>query len=636
MKRISIFFAAAYILMAASCSKAEFVNDDNNDTQTLRELVPLAISSGDKSDQTPQSKTSLNGTEVHWTDGDCVGVIDKGNYINKFESVSINGSSASFEGLVETGTTDFYAVYPFQSVTSADASNVFVNLPSDQSPSAGTFANNLNLSVAKGSRTIGQDKVEGLTFKNVCGLIQFTVPQRLNAVSKVTFKADNRSLSGDLTLSKSDLQTISEISNGSNTVTMEGNFEAGSTFYFVVAPGDIKGFSISVVTDNGATFSKTSVKTISVEAGKKRNLGVIDFTAEPYASVGHTYESGILTGTMVKVNLGLPTGMEQYITDLVILMRNDEGNLVRKLQKSSANSVEELEVTEGYTYIPQNNYTIAIGYTLNGVKEDKVVYATVPAPLFTVAATATTSYSLYKDGKSGANDMNPDVIKDIAYSVSISDKILSERGLSACSGSITGPATLASVNQSTSGVNTGSSTFYSETSRSGAALGTYSVNASATFDGVTANAATKTIHITGLPFYTPKFETSGEYAWSIITQGTKEYIRFGDNILLKTDGKAPSVSTPEFHIPENINVTLYNKYTKNTGSMGKYAYTVNLYNGSSAGTNIITHKHNKKGTYEFTENTTLTSSYNRMLCKYDYEALGNDVTINDFDITYNY
>lgn len=628
MKRISIFFAAAYILMAASCSKAEFVNDDNNDTQTLRELVPLAISSGDKSDQTPQSKTSLNGTEVHWTDGDCVGVIDKGNYINKFESVSINGSSASFEGLVETGTTDFYAVYPFQSVTSADASNVFVNLPSDQSPSAGTFANNLNLSVAKGSRTIGQDKVEGLTFKNVCGLIQFTVPQRLNAVSKVTFKADNRSLSGDLTLSKSDLQTISEISNGSNTVTMEGNFEAGSTFYFVVAPGDIKGFSISVVTDNGATFSKTSVKTISVEAGKKRNLGVIDFTAEPYASVGHTYESGILTGTMVKVNLGLPTGMEQYITDLVILMRNDEGNLVRKLQKSSANSVEELEVAEGYTYIPQNNYTIAIGYTLNGVKEDKVVYATVPAPLFTVAATATTSYSLYKDGKSGANDMNPDVIKDIAYSVSISDKILSERGLSACSGSITGPATLASVNQSTSGVNTGSSTFYSETSRSGAALGTYSVNASATFDGVTANAATKTIHITGLPY---KADTMAEGDWDYTYPAV---CKDGVIVLGDSKGIGGGVATMNriFHILEEIPVSVKLNATLKTKHLMNSTFTVEV-NGNE----IIKRKCEEDTTTDITASSSFSpSSYSVKMESLYKVAGGITCNVNNFYIFYQY
>ena len=76
------------------------------------------------------------------------------------------------------------------------------------------------------------------------------------------------------------------------------------------------------------------------------------------------------------------------------------------------------------------------------------------------------------------------------------------------------------------------------------------------------------------------------------------------------------------------------KYSKNTGSLFNYEYSVNLYNGESEGTSLISHESNDKGTYEFNVNTQLTSEYNAMLCKYSYRALGNDVTINEFDISY--
>ena len=101
----------------------------------------------------------------------------------------------------------------------------------------------------------------------------------LAAVSEVSFTANDKDIAGNLTVSKSDVQTVVSVSDASRTITMKGSFQAGSTFYFVVAPGDINGFSIKVVAENGAEFSKVSAKSITVAAGAVKNLGVIDFTA---------------------------------------------------------------------------------------------------------------------------------------------------------------------------------------------------------------------------------------------------------------------------------------------------------------------------------------------------------------------
>lgn len=643
MKRISIYFAAAIALLAASCSKAEFEN--NNDVQVQRELVPLAITSGEKPGQDPQLKTSLSGNEVHWTEGDCVGVIDKANFVNQFESISINGSSASFEGLVEAGTTDFYAVYPYAAVKSADASNVYVSLPSDQTPAEGTFANNLNISVAQGTRTPGQDEVEGLTFKNVCGLVQFTVPQRLNAVSKVTFTANNRSLSGDLTLAKSDLQTVSSVSNGSDTVTMEGSFAAGSTFYFVVAPGDISGFSITVLTDQGATFSKTSTKTISVTAGAMRNLGVIDFSATPTAEAYHTYDSsdlyttGILTGTTVKLNLGLPSGMEKHVTKLVAYMRHaTTGEEVRYIQKSSANAVETLSPRAGYTYIPQGDYTIAYTFTLNNVETTKVVNVTIPAPQFEVSATATTSYSLYSNGISGANDMNADLIKDIAYSISISDLVLSEINLTACSGSISNSSyTCESVAIGSAGVNPAKGSYYSNVGVTGVPVGEYTVNASATFDGVTAAAPTKTIYVTGLPY---KADTMVESHWSLSSwncQYSNGAIQLGG---VSGSGSCTANSRMSFYIPVNIPIRVNTNVTVRALKFALWYQTD--FTVSVNGTQIIKQNSDKQDNdgagknYNLTGTSTFTPSGSSISMNSSYTAAGPYSKIYNFYILYEY
>ncbi len=140
-------------------------------------------------------------------------------------------------------------------------------------------------------------------------------------------------------------------------------------------------------------------------------------------------------------------------------------------------------------------------------------------------------------------------------------------------------------------------------------------------------------HITGLPYYAPNFDTSGDRAWSIVQQGTRQYISFGSTIHLETDGASPKVATPGFHIPADVNIKLYNKYTKNTGSLGKYTYAVKLYNGTE-GTGLISHNSNTKGSYEYNVETSFSKSWNRMICSYSYKAMGNSVTINDFDITY--
>lgn len=539
MKKINIILAALAVAAVSSCSYEEHgLTPEVDGPQPAEELVPLCISTGD------MTKTSLQGSTVNWTSDDEIAVFDNVNYPNKFTITSVDGSYAVFEGLVSVGTTDFYAVYPYSSAKSIDASNITVTLPAAQTSAAGTFAEEHNISVARGVKVPGEESVEGIRFDNVCGLIRFTVPQRIAAVKNVVFKAENRSLAGDLVISKDGLK-VESVSNGTNSVSMSGDFAAGSTFYFVVAPGEVNGFSITVTAQNGATYSKVSSKSFTVEAAAMKNLGEIDFKAEPGAKAEHTYSNGILTGTMVTLTPGLPAGMEAYVQNLTATMTKN-GVEYRKISKSSASATEVMEVADGMTYIPQGEYVVEYTYTLNGVPETKTVNVTVPAPTFTVSASAYTSYSKYLEGNiSAANNCAPETIYDIKCSVSISDDVLKQLEMSSCAVTLKRPS--GSEISLSGSVNTKAGSFLSTSQYNVSEWGAYALSSSVTFDGVTESCSPKTLHITGLPYRAAPPTNSGAHPWAgSANQWESSYVRLHKHTISQT-----------FHAPSNVNVSVY-------------------------------------------------------------------------------
>lgn len=616
MRNIFRLSAALASLAAIACTNDMIEPDANGQANPSGNLVPMVLSSG------PVSKTSLDGNDVRWTDDDVIAVFDNLNAANKFAAVSVDGSNAVFEGLVAEGTTDFYAVYPFDKAVKATSSDIVVNLPADQTPAAGTFAEEHNVSIAQGVKTPGKEEVKGITFRNLCALVHFTVPERLAAVSEVSFTADNRPLAGQFTVSKSDIQTIASVADGRNTVTMKGSFAAGSTFYFVVAPGDVNGFSIKVTAANGAQFSKTSSKSFSVAAGAMKNLGVIDFKAEPSAVASHIYPGGILSGTDVTLSLGLPAGMEEYVESLDATMKDSDGNVVRTLQLSGAPASAALTLNQSgnYLYIPQGRYTLDCTFTINGVKDSKSLEVTVPAPQFTVTAAAVTSYTKYQEKKiAEANQCAPNVIYDVKCEVSISRNVLNQIGLTSWNADISNISGSGSVYETSSQTNfsayDGGIFCYNETLS--VAVGAYKLSASAEFDGVS-DSDVADIYVTGLPFKAAPPKTSGDNKWSYddgdgnIWDGNNEYAKLGNGGAGNT-----SITYSTLLIPADINVSVGAGYYVKCDNFfgGSNTFTLNL--GS---TNVYTTK--VKGYNDTTINdvqpSVMTPENNTIVCKNTY------------------
>lgn len=529
MNTSRLFTIAAAAAVAASCAKEEYTG---NSSEILME--PMSIEAA----AYPETRTALDGKEVIWTEGDRIAVysdIDLSTgYI--FAAEGINGSSARFSGEVPYGTGHFFAVYPPERVVSASAEGVTVNIPADQTPAEGSFAEEMNVSLAEGTKTPGLEDVGTLTFENLCSYVKFTVPAYVEDVSSVKISSAGP-LAGDFSSGSSSI-----VANGSSSITMNGSFGAGKTFIFVIAPGSVSNFSIEITGSKGS-WTRTVSKGFSAKAGTPVNLGTVDFKqAELSATASHVYDGATLVGTDLDVDLHLD-GFTNYASDLRFDVKK-AGSTVRSYSSASlAGSKVSLSGTAyaDYPYLPQGEYTIEGSYTRpDGNTQSISGSFTVPAPTFRVnAPVATTSYDTYlNSGAAAANAQDGSTIYGIAGNgVSISEAILTKYAslTSGYSFTIDGNAASAGDNANQT-------------------WAPHEVVAKYTFDGVTTASSALTCYVTGIPFNDSSIVPGNYSSWS----SSNATISTG-SIQLKGEAsgaKCGYVCTPKIVSPKAIDVTV--------------------------------------------------------------------------------
>lgn len=554
MRRLVLNTAAFAAVLLSSCTR-DIGLPEHTGLDKPAEFVPLTISTGE------MTRTSLSGTVVNWSDDDRISVFDSFNHNNEFEAVNVNGPVAVFEGLVTAGTKDFYAVYPYSGALEADAESIYISLPADQTPVSGTFAEEHNISVARDVMTAGADAVDGIEFKNVCALIRFTVPQRLAEVSEVSFTANNRVIAGDLSVAKSDFGVT--CTSGVKTVEMVGDFSAGSTFYFVVAPGEINGFSAKVKTRNGATYTKSSDKSFEAKAGAIKNLGEIDFTISPSVEAKHyDDENGDLKGTDVTLHLGFPDEkLLEYVQKLEAVMYGSDGSEYRHLTLNNPSSSELMDISFDATYIPQGAYKVECTYILNGTKTSLTLDVAVPAPDFDVTVSAYTSYDKYLEGDiRAANECEPMKVYDVRFAVGISEDVIQQCGIESCAPEISDSGSPRAISGD---FHSRSRVCFSCPEVVVDKWGTYQIGGRLTFDGITKNVSLKNVHITGLPYSVSFYGiNSAPAGWTI--GGSLSWTGYGWNsgdvaayLRLRGDrnyDKRGYAMSPKFETPSSLNV----------------------------------------------------------------------------------
>ena len=317
MKTTRILSLAAAVLTLAACGNEEFIENNPGNGAAKPEFMTFTASA-------PQTRTLLDGLNVHWVEYDEIAIWDGSGAYQKFmvDTESINGSEATFTGPALVPGADYTAFYPLIAVESMNATSVNFNLPAEQTAKAGTFANQLAPSLAKA--TGGSTN---LVFNNLCALVKFTAGADMAGEGTLTLVGGNATepLAGKLTCNTADgALTATE---AATRITLKGNFESGQDYYFVVMPGTLtKGFSLLYDDGKGKLYRKATNKNTQLKPGRILNLGTLasaDFekavvkaiyaklgsgTASENADGTVTLSDADLTALAAMTELDLPSG----------------------------------------------------------------------------------------------------------------------------------------------------------------------------------------------------------------------------------------------------------------------------------------------------------------------------------------
>ena len=281
MKTTRILSLAAAALILAACGNEEFIENNPGNEAAKPEFMTFTASA-------PQTRTQLDGLNVHWVEYDEIAIWDGSGAYQKFmvDAESINGSNATFTGPALVPGADYTAFYPLIAVESMDATSVVFNLPAEQTAVAGTFANQLAPSLAKA--TGGSTNLE---FNNLCALVKFTVPADMAGEGIFTLVGGNatEALAGTLTCNTADgTLTATE---AATRITLKGSFESRKAYYFVVMPGTLAdGFSLLYEDSKSKLYRKATSNPAPLQAGHILNLGTLALTGfEPAITTGMTY-----------------------------------------------------------------------------------------------------------------------------------------------------------------------------------------------------------------------------------------------------------------------------------------------------------------------------------------------------------
>ena len=228
--------------------------------------------------RTDLTKTTLDGSSVLWdTDGETISLIDidGSTYPMTQNSVSADRRTATFAGGVPYGILDC-AVYPSDCFGSYNEGRVVVNIPTRQAATPNSFASGAAPGIAKYYDN------EPLHFRNVCGLIGFTV--NAAGIKSIRFsakEADGGSLTGPVLVDYTGSDPVCSSAATQNSVSyveITGNIQSGTTYWAVVAPGTYSNLEV-VFTDNQdrtATFTKSA--TLTVTRNKQVNISAFNIS----------------------------------------------------------------------------------------------------------------------------------------------------------------------------------------------------------------------------------------------------------------------------------------------------------------------------------------------------------------------
>ena len=549
------------------------------------------------------SRTSLqDGETVVWNEGDAVAVYDYIAPKTKFIA-AVEEGTARFKGNITPKYAEFVAVYPYDLAADNNVNkSILITLPSEQTAVKDGFGPNLNLSIGKGSRNVDGSPSE-VRFRNICQLFKLNIPTyAANRIAKIELTA-NSVIAGQLTVDYSDYSpVVTTNEQGAKTIALlppsESTAFTEGTYYMVLAPETVEGFTLTLTDTNGKTYSQHSNTSIGGINGFIYNLGNVDLIDKPVITPKHVYDNGTLVGT--QVTLTAPVSDKAWSA----VIKNGNGKTVRTLAEATGTLTSD-HTDDNWPYLPKGNYTVEYTYTTaNGkLMSATTAFTITEDPQFSVTLDANSTYSYYLAGDvDKANNMDKNTVTGIvcqAHGILPSIMANDKYGF-ALNNNFNG--TIASTGDNVANYNDVSITQLGETE----------LTASVTFDGVT-KTARKKIRITGLPF---RHEPPTETYWghnNNVTTFNDDHVKIGGEMNLTGEAE---ITNNHILIPAQTNIILEYKaevYMDNAWNTQRYQISVGNHK-------VVDFSTGDAGTERFDESKifTLTSEASNIKCYTGY------------------
>ena len=273
MKKYAFFAAAAaaFAVFSFSSCSGEKMTESLPAEAEEGEITVLTAGFSESDEEGTRTVRQSDG-KVFWSPGDAISIVRTS--INKKFTTSLSEPSAwtTFSGTMPSGTSAFWAVYPYNANTYFNGTFLVTTLPFQQEAVAGSFADNLFLSAAY----VKQSTTE-LTFSHQCGGVKFTVTQpgikrvTLIPADESVFLAGLIGLYAEATGRKPSIQATGDSEDMSNTIELsapEGQtLEVGAAYHMVTIPATLTGgFSLLFEKEDGSIGIRTIDKDVVIRA----------------------------------------------------------------------------------------------------------------------------------------------------------------------------------------------------------------------------------------------------------------------------------------------------------------------------------------------------------------------------------
>ena len=311
MKKLA--FIIGIISLAVACNTIEEPSNLVDDkAQEVKQVAnaPVLSASIDESVEA-QTKSYLDEDwQILWNANDEISAFVKRTTNWKYRFAGAEGAQAGDFTPIDvpdTGNTitNVYAIYPYSASNSIDANGVMtVNFPATQTYKANSFGQGANTMVAVSSTE--STNASNLSFKSACGYLMLKLYGNNVKVMSVSLKGkNNEKIAGAATISMplGGDPTVAMASNATDEIVLDcgsgvtiGNSSSNYTeFWLAIPPVTFEnGFTVTVTTKGGLTFTKSNNKEFTVSRGYGKKMAPIEVKVPTYLSAEETANSYIV------------------------------------------------------------------------------------------------------------------------------------------------------------------------------------------------------------------------------------------------------------------------------------------------------------------------------------------------------